>query len=101
EPRPHLGAVSVPYRLDQQLTERASGQGVPEHVEHLATERLPLFLQLVEEARIHLALTGVLGHKVPHVADLGLPDAMNAPEALLDAIGVPREVVVDEEMCAL
>src|SRR5438128_2272277 len=35
------------------------------------------------------------------MADLGLADAMNPTEALLDAVGIPREVVIDHEMGAL
>ena len=32
------------------------------------------------------------------MADLGLADAVHAAEALLDAVGVPRQVVVDDEV---
>ena len=35
------------------------------------------------------------------MADLGLPDPVDASEALLDPVGVPGEVVVDHEVCAL
>ena len=34
------------------------------------------------------------------MADLGLADAVDAPEPLLQAIGIPRQVVVDHEMRA-
>ena len=35
------------------------------------------------------------------MADLGLPDAVDPTKALLNAVGVPREVVVDEEIRSL
>ena len=35
------------------------------------------------------------------MADLGLADAVDAAEALLDAVGVPRQVVVDHQVRAL
>ncbi len=34
------------------------------------------------------------------MADLGLADAVNTPEALLDPVRVPRQVVVDHQMRA-
>ena len=56
-----------------------------EHVEDLAAERLALALELLEQALVDLALAGVLGDEVPEVADLGLADAVDAAEPLLDA----------------
>src|SRR5690606_32952647 len=41
------------------------------------------------------------GHEVPQAADLALADAVDTSEALLDSVGVPREVVVDHQMCGL
>jgi len=38
--------------------------------------------------------------KIPQVASLGLADAVDTPEALLDTIGIPREVIIYHEMCA-
>ena len=35
------------------------------------------------------------------MADLGLADAVNAAEALLEAVGVPGQVVVDHQVRAL
>ncbi|MBT9156924.1 MAG: hypothetical protein DDT37_01915 [Firmicutes bacterium] len=35
------------------------------------------------------------------MAHLGLPNAMNAPETLLEAVRVPGEVVVDHKVGAL
>ena len=35
------------------------------------------------------------------MADFRLPDAMDAPETLLQAIGVPRQVIVNHQVRAL
>ena len=77
--------------------------GVPaergaEHVEHLAAVGLALLLDLRQQAREHLALARVLGDEVPQAADLVLADAVDAPEALLDPVRVPRQVVVDHQV---
>ena len=69
-----------------------------EHVEDLAAERLARLLQLLEQAGVDLALAGVGGDQVPEVADLGLADAVDAAEALLDPVGVPGQVVVDHQV---
>ena len=72
-----------------------------EDVVDAAAERLALLLELLEQPPVHLALAGLFGDQVPHVADLGLADAVHAAEALLDAVGVPRQVVVDQQVGAL
>ena len=41
------------------------------------------------------------GDQVPQVADLGLADAVDAPEALLQPVRVPGQVVIDHQMRAL
>jgi hypothetical protein len=60
-----------------------------------------LDLELVEQAPVDVALAGLVGHQVPQVADLRLADAVDAPEALLQPVGVPGQVVVDHEVGAL
>ena len=35
------------------------------------------------------------------MAHLGLADAVNAPEALFEAVGIPREVIIDHQVSAL
>ncbi len=42
-----------------------------------------------------------VGDQVPEAADLFLADAVDAAEALLDAVGVPRQVVVDHQVRSL
>ena len=97
----HLGLLAVPDRLDQQVAQALPAEGLTEHVEDLIAERLALLVQLLEEPLEDLALASVLGDEVPQVADLGLADAVNPAEPLLDAVRVPRQVVVDHEVSAL
>ena len=97
-----LGLVAVADRLDEQLAQGAALElELAEHVEHLAAERLARLLQLFEELAIDIALAGLLGHQIPEVAHFGLADAVNAAEALLEAVRVPRQIVVDHQVRAL
>jgi len=57
--------------------------------------------ELVEQGAIHIAFAGLLGHEVPEMADLRLANAVDATEALLQAVGVPWQVVVDHQVGAL
>ena len=71
---------------------------VAEDVEDLAAVGLALLLDLLQQPREDLALAGVVGDEVPQAADLLLADAVDAAEALLDPVRVPREVVVDHQV---
>ena len=62
---------------------------------------LRLLGELLEQPLEHLAFARLVGDEVPHVADLGLADAVDAAEALLDPVRVPGQVVVDEQVRAL
>src|SRR5947209_17604579 len=101
EARFHLGVVAIADGLDEQLAKGAAGQGGAEDVEDLPAQVAALLLQLFKEASVDLALAGAVGHEVPEVADLGLTDAVHAPEALLNSVGVPRQVVVDDQVGSL
>jgi hypothetical protein len=70
-------------------------------IEDASAEGLAGLVELFEEAPVNVALARFLGHKVPEVAHLGLADAMNAPKALLNAIRVPGQIVIDHQMRAL
>ena len=85
----------------QQLTQRGLDERLAEDVEHLAAVGFALLLDLGQQPGEHLALAGVSGDEVPQPADLFLADAVDAAEALLDAVGVPRQVVVDHQMRGL
>ena len=62
---------------------------------------LALLLDLGEQLEEDHALAGAVGDQVPQVADLGLADAVDAAESLLDPVRVPRQVVVDHQVRAL
>ena len=53
-------------------------------------KRLALDFELLQQTVIDIAFAGLLGDEVPEMADLGLPDAVNATEALLQPVRVPR-----------
>ena len=98
----YLLPVAVANRFDEKITQRTVLEGeFAEHIEDLAMQCLTLLLQLVKEPLEHHALTRLLAHEVPQVTDLRLPDAMDASEALFEAVRVPRQVIVDHEMCTL
>ena len=58
------------------------------------SEAYSLLFKLLEKPLEDLSLTGVLGDQVPEMAHIRLADAVDTSEALLDSIGIPREVVV-------
>jgi hypothetical protein len=66
-----------------------------------AAQRLALDFQLLEQALENVALARFGSHHVPQVADLGLADTVDAAEALLQAVRVPRQVVVDHQVGVL
>ena len=102
QPITHLLLVPVANRLDEEVAQRSVLEGeFAEHVEHLAMQCLTLLFQFVKEPLEHHALACLLAHEVPQVTDLRLPDAMDASEALFEAVRVPRQVIVDHEMGAL
>ena len=98
----HLGLIAVANGLDEQVAQGASLElELAEHVEHLAAERLARLLEFLQQLAIDVALARFLGHQVPQVAHLGLADAVDAAEALLEAVGIPRQVVVHHQVGAL
>ena len=100
--RAHLGLIAVADGLDQQLAQRPALElQLAEHVEDLAAERLAGLLQLLEQLAVDVAFAGLLGDQVPEMADLGLADAVDAAEPLLEAVRVPGQVVVHHQVGAL
>ena len=98
----YLLPVPVANRLDEKIAQRTVLEGeFAEHIKDLAMQCLTLLFQLVKEPLEHHALARLPAHEVPQVADLGLPDAVNTSEALFEAVRVPRQVIVDHEMCTL
>ena len=96
-----LRLLAVADRVDQQVLQRPLLEQLAEDVVDPAAERLARGLQLLQEAGVDGALAGLVRDQVPQVADLGLADAVDAAEALLEAVRVPGQVVVDHEVGAL
>ena len=82
-----LRLLAVADGVEQQLAQRPSFElQFAEHVEDLAAERLPGLFQLLEKPPVDVALAGFVGDQVPQVADLRLADAVDAAEALFQAV---------------
>ena len=97
-----LGAIAVANRLQEQIAKWPILEGqLPENIEHLAAKRLSFLVELLQEAVIDFTFPRVLGDQVPEMADLGLTDAVNPAETLLQAVGVPGKVVVDHQVSTL
>ena len=95
EAGPHFGKLAISDGLDQEFAQRLTVElELAEHIEDLSAERVPGLIQLLQQGAIDIALARLLGHEVPEVADLRLTDPVDAPEALLDPVGVPRQIVV-------
>ena len=89
-----LGLVAVPDGLDEQVAQRPPLEmELAEDVEYVASERLASLLELLQQLAVDVALAGLFRHQVPQVAHLGLADPVDAAEPLLEAVGVPRQVV--------
>ena len=102
EAGPHLRLLPVANRLDHELAQWPPFElELAEHVEHLPAEGLPRLLQLFEELSVDVALARFVRDQVPEVTHLGLADAVDAPEALLQAVRVPGQVVVHHQVGAL
>ena len=70
----------------------------PQDIEHFASKRIPFLLNLIEQALKDGAFTCLVGHQIPKPTHLGLANAVDAPKSLLDAIGIPRQIVVDHQV---
>ena len=88
----------VEHRIHQQLPQRATGEQLAEHIEHLVAEGLAGVVEFLQQLDIDLALAGVLRQQVPEVADLLLTNSVDASEALLQPVGVPGQVVVHHQV---
>lgn len=100
--RPDFRPVAVADGFNHQLAQGAAREVQPaQHIKHLPAEGLPRLLELFQQPPVHVPLTGFGGNQVPQVADLGLADAVDAAKALLEAVGVPGQVVVHHQVRAL
>ena len=94
-----VGAVADGF--DQQVFEAAVFEHLTQDVEHATAQGCALDLQLFEQPLEDIALTRFGRHHVPQVADLCLADAVDTAEALLQAVRVPGQVVVDHQVGVL
>ena len=102
QPRPDLRPVPVADRLDQQIAQCPALEPEPtEDIEDLSPQGFAYQLELFQQPAVDIALAGLGGDQVPQMADLRLPDTVNAPKALLQAVGVPGKIVVDHQVGAL
>ena len=101
EARLDLGLLAVADRLDQEVAERLLLEQLAEHIVDPAAECRARRFELFEQAGVDGALAGLVRDQVPEMADLGLADPVDAAEALLEAVGVPGQVVVDHQVGAL
>ncbi|GBD06134.1 hypothetical protein HRbin20_01736 [bacterium HR20] len=97
-----FGPFAVADCLDEQVAERPALElQFAQHVEDLATEGGASLFELLEQSVVNVALASLDCHHVPQVAGFGLADTVDAAKALFDTVGVPGQVVVDHEVCAL
>ena len=100
--RLHVGELAIADGFQQEIPQGLPFElQLPEHIENLPAEGVPGFFQLLQQRVVDVALARLLRDQVPEVADLRLPDSMDAPEPLLDAVGVPGEVVIHHQVGAL
>jgi len=72
------------------------------HVEHgIVIESITNLLEFLQEPFEYPALDGIGGHEVEDQTVLRLAVAVNAPHALLEAVRIPRDVVVEHNVAAL
>src|SRR3546814_10572769 len=101
ETRPHLLLLTVLDGLEQEVPQRCALEELAQHVVDAAAERRPRGRQLLQQAGVDLARSGVGGDQVPEVADLRLADAMDAAERLFAPVRVPGQIIVHPPVAAL
>ena len=83
---------------DEQVLEADVHLRVAEDVVHLVPVHATLLLDLLEEPLEDHSFACLMCDEVPKVARQWLADAVDTTEPLLDAVGVPRKVVVHHEV---
>lgn len=98
----NLWTLAITDRLNKQIPQRPSTElDFAQDIKYLTIQRLTGLIELFQQRPVNVPFAGLVGDKVPEMADLRLPDAVDATEALFDPVGIPRQVVVHHEMCAL
>ena len=96
--------VAQPSRVvvPEHALDPRGGQNLAHHVEHgVVVKRVADLLEFVQEPLQHVALDRVRRHEVEDQAVVLLAVAVDAPHPLLQAVRVPRYVVVEEDVAAL
>ena len=96
-----LRPFAVANGVHEQVAHLGPLEEAPEYVVDPSAEGLAGGLQLLEQPAVDLPFAGVLRDEIPEMADLGLADAMDAPEPLFQPVRIPRQIVVDHQMGAL
>src|SRR2546425_12164359 len=79
-----------------------SRENLADHVkDRVILKGITNLFQLFEETLEHPAFDGVGGNEVKDEAVLALAVAMDAAHPLFKAVGVPRDVIIEEHMAAL
>ncbi len=98
----YLRVIAVPHCFDQQFTQRPVIKShLAENIKHFAAESLTFFFQLLEQTLEHKSLPRFRSYQIPQVANLRLADTMDASKTLLQAVRVPRQVIVYHQMRSL
>ena len=102
EPCLHIWIISVADSLHKQFPKRLIIKGdFTKNIKNLSTERLTFLLQFGKKTLEHHPLTGLVGNKIPEIADLRLSNSVDSAEPLLQPIWIPRQIVIDHEVGSL
>src|ERR1035437_5031206 len=83
--------LAITDRLNQQIPQRLSAElDFTQNVKHLTMQCLTGLIELFQQRPVNVSFAGLVGDQVPEMADLCLPDTVNATKALLDPVGIPR-----------
>jgi hypothetical protein len=93
--------VAVADGLQEQVLEADALENFAKNVEDAAIERGALDTPAFQKPEINITFAGFLGDEIPEVADLLLADAVDAAEALFEAVRIPRQVVIDHQVGVL
>ena len=101
ESQSNFRLVAVSDRLEKQVLKARLLEDLAEDIEDAAFERFALYFDLFQQAMIDITLARFLSHEIPKMTHLLLTDAVDTAKPLFEAIGIPRQVVVDHQVCVL
>src|SRR5438132_14252828 len=92
-----FGLVALADGFNQQFAEGAILEHFAENIKDSTAQCFALFGELFQKAMEDVSLARFNCDKIPQMAPFGLADAVDSTEALLDAIGGPRAVVIHHD----